>query len=141
MSLFLNTQKQFESQNWRLTAGVRNILQILDQTQKFISANTIQETLADIGKKIDLVTVYRILGKLKSISVIHEENGKWIKCIDPDNEDEHHFLTCNQCGKSEEIFLDYRDGISEQLAREKKFLLKEVHLSFQGICTKCINQE
>jgi len=87
---------------------------------------------------LDVTTIYRVLEKLQEVRLVHEFQGKWRMCSDCDNHTEsHHFLICESCGGAEEIFLDYHDAISEQLAKEKQFLLKKVHLGFLGTCRNC----
>ncbi len=133
-----HVHQRFTARNWRLTLGVRNVINVLDQEDTFLAASEIEEMLASFYRKIDPVTVYRILKKLKEAEVVHELNGKWIKCTDPENTDDHHFLICTECGKAEEIFLDYKEAIGKQLAAEKNFVLKDVHLSFTGVCENCL---
>ncbi len=133
-------EKKFLERNWRLTAAVRNVIDILAKAESFLSVVDIQEELNALGHPVDPVTVYRILKKMSDVSLIHEQEGRWIKCSDHENPKDHHFLICEMCGKSEEVFLDYRDTIADQLAREKKFLLKQVNLSFLGMCDKCLKK-
>ena len=100
-----------------------------------MSAHEIAQLL---NNKFDVSTVYRVLEKLQKTRLVHEFGGKWKWCTTPHNKEEaHHFLICEKCGNAEEIFLDYKDAIADQLAREKNFVLKKVHLSFLGTCRGC----
>lgn len=130
-------KKTFSENGWRMTAGVRNILVVLEEADTILSVQEISEKLKEINREIDITTIYRILEKLASVELIHEVEGKWIRCTDPENPDEHHFLICENCGKSEEIFLDYRKAIAKQLKKEKGFDLNRVSLTFYGICRDC----
>ncbi len=125
--------KKFEAKNWRCTKGVRNVVQLFEEVNNFLSVAEIQKKLSDL----DLATVYRILKRLSDIDLVHEHQGQWILCANPANTDDHHFLICDKCGNAEEIFLDYRDSIGQQLTQEKGFALKEVDLSFRGHCLEC----
>ena len=139
MNDFLESvHKSFVGHGWRVTAGVRNIANILSSTKKPITSAEICATLDKAGRPIDLTTVYRILERMVAINLIHTLNGKFIICSDPSNrQDSHHFLLCDDCGEAEEIFLDYFPSIEQQLKREKKFSLREVNMSFHGLCSNC----
>ena len=128
----------FTQKNWRITVAVRAILNLLEEAETMLSVRAIQRQLKQKEKIINTSTVYRILERLESSHLIHAFERRWKVCSYPENTtDEHHFLICDQCQRVEEIFLDYKSAIAEQLAQEKKFLLKKVHLGFFGICKNC----
>lgn len=128
---------RFKNKKWRITAGVRNIVDILSEAEYFLSVKEIQQKITNNGHPLDTATIYRILEKIAQVNLIHDFNGKWIKCSDPQNKLEHHHLHCSNCGFSEEIFLDYKQSIATQLLKEKDFKLKEVKLNFIGQCHRC----
>lgn len=130
-----SVEATFPVKRWRVTLGVREVLRALETNDYFLSAHEIEKILE---QAFDVTTIYRILEKLQEVQLVHEFQGKWRLCSDPSNHIEsHHFLICESCGEAEEIFLDYHDAISDQLAREKQFLLKKVHLGFLGTCRNC----
>lgn len=137
MNFLESVTEEFNKNNWRITLGVRNIAEILDTADSLYSVQTIKKILKKQKKELDIATIYRILEKFLTVDLVHEFDGKWKKCADPTNEDEHHFLVCERCGSAKEIFLDYKHSISGQLAKEKNFLLREVHLAFLGVCENC----
>ena len=96
-----------------------------------------RDTRDNRDRNINITTVYRILEKLDSMHLVHEFEGKWKKCQNLNNQNQHHFLICQVCGYAEEIFLDYKSSISDQLAKEKGFLLREVKIGFIGKCKRC----
>lgn len=125
----------FKARRWRVTLGVREVLRVLSEHECFLSAHEMEKKLQG---ELDVTTIYRVLEKLQEVRFVHEFQGKWRICSDPNNTTEsHHFLICEHCGVAEEIFLDYHEAISEQLANEKQFLLKKVHLGFLGVCRHC----
>lgn len=130
----------FEKRGWRATAAVRNVLRVLVQEECFLSVVDINNKLRTFSRAVDPVTIYRILDKLNILKVIHEQDGGWIVCSDVKRKEAHHFLICEKCGSAEEVFLDYKDSISKQLAKEKEFFLKEVDISFSGICKECLEE-
>lgn len=128
-------ESAFTARRWRVTLGVREVLRVLNECEYFVSAHDIEKIL---DHSLDVTTIYRVLEKLQEVRFVHEFQGKWRICSDCQNETEsHHFLICESCGQAEEIFLDYHEAISDQLAREKQFLLKKVHLGFLGTCRNC----
>ncbi len=128
-------ESAFTARRWRVTLGVREVLRVLNEIEYFVSAHDIEKIL---DHSLDVTTIYRVLEKLQEVRFVHEFQGKWRICSDCSNETEsHHFLICESCGNAEEIFLDYHEAISDQLAREKQFLLKKVHLGFLGTCRNC----
>lgn len=134
----LFVQKQFAGHGWRTTAGVQNVVRLLEQTTVPISSAEICDTLDKEGRPIDLTTVYRILDRLVALHLVHHIQGKFFRCSDSENKtDSHHFLLCDNCGKAEEIFLDYFKSIQQQLHREKGFGLREVEMCFRGLCSEC----
>lgn len=125
----------FTARRWRVTLGVREVLRVLNENEFFLSAHEMEKTL---DYSLDVTTIYRVLEKLQEVRFVHEFQGKWRLCSDCDNQTEsHHFLICESCASAEEIFLDYHEAIADQLAREKQFLLKKVHLGFLGTCRNC----
>jgi len=135
MNFLEGVKKKFEEKNWRFTKNVRAVSMFLNEQIFPVSAKAI---VKKCGLKIDLATVYRVCERLESALLIHKFNEKFIKCSAPNNQkEEHHFLVCEKCGASEEIFLNYKDGISKQLARKNNFLLKHVELVFFGVCKNC----
>ncbi len=128
-------ESKFKANRWRFTSSARQIVDALINQNVFISAYELEALLEE---ELNVTTVYRTLEKLQKLKLAHEFQGKWKWCENPKNEVEsHHFLICERCDNAEEIFLDYKAGIADQLAREKNFILTKVHLGFLGICKSC----
>ncbi len=135
MNFLEKTEKAFKQKNWRFTKNVRIIVIFLNDQSFPISARSL---VKNCGQKINVATVYRVCERLEKIKAIHKFHEKFIKCTNPNNKrEEHHFLICEKCGGAEEIFLNYKNSISKQLARDKNFLLKRVELEFSGVCKHC----
>jgi len=133
--LFQILETDFKEKNQRISKGVKTVIDILFDSDHFLSAYEIAKINEN---KLNHSTIYRILDKLQDSRIVHEFQGKWKICTDPENtEESHHFLICQECGKSDEIFLDYFNSISNQLREEKDFTLTQVHLGFLGICKDC----
>ncbi|HEY5714139.1 MAG TPA: transcriptional repressor [Candidatus Gracilibacteria bacterium] len=124
--------ERFEKEGWRMSAGVRNICEILESHENFLSQKEIANILQDMGKAVDYTTIYRILRKLQSLKLVHEFDQKWHRENEPANPLHGHFLICEETGYAEEIYLDYFNAIAKQLAKEKGFVLKSVKMAFFG---------
>ena len=129
---YTELENLFAQQSWRVTRGVRQVFDYLQSQSSFTKVGDIKTPA-----KIDLSTKYRILEKLLETKLIHQEGEGFRACSDLNNKQAHHFLICQNCDRAEEIFLDYKASISDQLAREKNFLLTDVRLSFYGRCKNC----
>jgi len=128
---------KFKEKQWRITIGVRSLVEVLEEAEYFLSVKEIRQKLKNNGYPLDAATVYRLLEKMGQVHLIHDFDSKWIKCSNPTNTLEHHHLHCSNCGFAEEIFLDYEQSIAKQLKEEKDFLLKDVKLDFIGRCHRC----
>lgn len=126
-------QERFASKNWRITAGVKNVLKFLVPTDRPLSAQELRELIEEDGKPIDLATVYRILERFIYVKLVHRVVNKFMLTSDPfrDQESEH-FLICEKTGKAVSIFLNYHSDIAEQLKQEKGFRLKHTEITFFG---------
>ncbi|MCF7812206.1 transcriptional repressor [Candidatus Gracilibacteria bacterium] len=128
----------FRQKNWRMTSAVRNIAHLLQETSMPLSVQQIQSLLLSKEHSVDPSTIYRILERFEEGHLIHNLQGQVFPCSNPkESSRQHHFLLCEKCGHAEEIFLDYQNSISRQLAQEKNFLLKKVEMYFWGICSRC----
>lgn len=131
-------EQKFARKAWRFTSGARNVGRIIFSTKAPLSATEIMEQIKRKELKIDLTTVYRLIDRFVSIDLAHLYNGQVMACSHHENtEEEHHFLICESCGEAEEIMLNYKDAISNQLDKEKKFKLRKVDLVFYGLCGSC----
>ncbi|MCF7917451.1 transcriptional repressor [Candidatus Gracilibacteria bacterium] len=128
----------FATRGWRITSGVRNLVDILGEASSPLSVQELDVLLGKETRDLDATTIYRILDKFIEAGILHNLSGRFIRCKAPHEiKKQHHFLLCEKCGKAEEIFLDYQGSIEKQLAQEKNFVLREVEMYFWGTCGHC----
>lgn len=115
------------------------VIDMLNDTEQFCSAQDIHARLIDSGAKIGLTTVYRTLQQLSSIGAIdtlNDESGETLyrRCA---MDTHHHHLVCTQCRQTVEI----DGGPVEDWARETA-----AHFGFKktghtadvfGLCPNC----
>ena len=133
LSFIDRVTEKFKKNSWRLTAGTRNLIEILGESKFPLSIRDLCDFLAKQEHALDQATVYRLVEKLKSQDLVAEINHKFIACSEPKSPTERrHFLVSEKTGRAEEIFLDYHEAISKQLAKERGFLLRKTDLTFYG---------
>lgn len=131
----------FLKNKWRFTVNVQNIAHLLDNSREMLSPQDIYEVISRrANHKTDLSTIYRILERMKKVSLVYEMEGKFVKNGSPEEKNASpHFLLCKKCGKVEEIFLEYDlKAITKQLEKEKGFQLVNMAITFNGHCSECI---
>ncbi|MCB9809755.1 transcriptional repressor [Candidatus Peribacteria bacterium] len=130
--------RAYAEHNWRLTAAVRNLITIFEQSTTLLSANELTAMLRSRGHHTDITTVYRILERLQELRCVTQIDTGFIRTTAYQSTGmSHHFLLCTSCGQAEEITLNYKEGIARQLAEEKQFSLDHVEMTFYGLCQAC----
>lgn len=134
-------ESAFLKNKWRFTVNVQNISHLLDNSRVMLSPQEIYDVISTrANHKTDLSTIYRILERMKKVSLVYEMEGKFVKNASPEEKNASpHFLLCKNCGKVEEIFLEYDlNGITKQLQKEKGFRLSTMAITFNGECAECL---
>lgn len=124
------------ARNTRQRSAVVDVLQDID---RFASAQSIHRELCDRGQKVGLTTVYRTLQTLTEVGAVdalNSDTGETLyrHCL---TDRHHHHLVCTNCGRSEEI----EGGPVEQWAKETAenygFELSEHDAEIFGVCENC----
>jgi Fur family transcriptional regulator, zinc uptake regulator len=131
------------SGGYKVTRARRQVLVVLDEAQKPLSAYEIQKLLKQEDKYLNHVTIYRILDLLCHLNLAHRilSTGGYVKCGLGKQPGCHRFLVCRKCGAIIEF-------ASEELCREENDFAgnfgfhTEYHLSeFSGLCASCYEKE
>lgn len=124
------------ARNTRQRSAVVDVLQDID---RFASAQSIHRELCDRGQKVGLTTVYRTLQTLTEVGAVdalNSDTGETLyrHCL---TDRHHHHLVCTNCGRSEEI----EGGPVEQWAKETAekygFELSGHDAEIFGVCQNC----
>ena len=81
------------------------IVDLLERSQVFLSAQQIHAELEEEGTKVGLATVYRNLQSLAEedlVDTVRSDDGEALYRLCT-NEGHHHHLVCRSCGKAVEI--------------------------------------
>ncbi|MGF1514532.1 MAG: Fur family transcriptional regulator [Elainellaceae cyanobacterium] len=119
------------------TRSQAQILSLLEQTARAISAQDLHMELRSRDCVMGLATVYRALEALKldgSVQVRTLTNGEALYSLT--QEDRHH-LTCLRCGKSLPIDECPVHELEERLDQDHRFKVYYHTLEFFGLCAGC----
>ena len=124
------------ARNTRQRAAVVDILQDID---RFASAQSIHRELTDRGQKVGLTTVYRTLQTLTEVGAVdalNSETGETLyrHCL---TDRHHHHLVCTNCGRSEEIDGGPVEEWAKETAEKYGFQLSGHDAEVFGVCKTC----
>ncbi|OGZ64263.1 MAG: hypothetical protein A3A98_02685 [Candidatus Staskawiczbacteria bacterium RIFCSPLOWO2_01_FULL_40_39] len=103
---------------------------------------SVKEIVKSIGsKKINQVTVYRILTAFKKAGIIAQVDFQaGCAYFEVRDNGDHHHIICTECKKVEDfVGCDY-DALSNEALKQSNDFKKVMHHSFElfGICNTCI---
>ena len=130
-----------KNQGERITIIRREIITLLTESNKPLSANEIIKLLAEKRLSVNKTTVYRQLDLLQEYNMIHEIrlNDRTRRYeITSEKEEHHHHLVCLRCKKIEDI--NFKEDIQRQekiITKKKGFKVLQHSLEFFGLCKNC----
>ena len=131
-----NDTLKIGARNTRQRAAVVDILQDID---RFASAQSIHRELTDRGQKVGLTTVYRTLQTLTEVGAVdalNSETGETLyrHCL---TDRHHHHWVCTNCGRSEEIDGGPVEEWANETAEKYGFQLSGHDAEVFGVCRTC----
>jgi Fur family transcriptional regulator, ferric uptake regulator len=121
----------------RSTAQKALIRSALAAETRFVSAQELHRTLAEEGHSVGLATVYRQLGSLSESgladSITISERQLFRAC---DQDEHHHHLVCENCGKAVEVEPPSEDWI-RKVANSHGFTATRHVFEIFGLCAEC----
>lgn len=130
----MNTFAKLRSKGYRVTNQREIILQkIKDHPQ------TVEEIHEQLGKKVDLASVYRtlqVLVKNKLVRVINlGDKKKRFEIIDEKNH--HHHFTCNNCKSIEDISSQFEEKLIADIQSQARLKIEDHSIELYGLCQDC----
>jgi Fe2+ or Zn2+ uptake regulation protein len=113
----------------KLTKPRLLVLEVFEGDHKTLSA---KEIYSKLQKRVDLASVYRIVGLFKELGIIYEErvgNKEYFYLADK----QHHHIVCRECGYTECV------PCNHLFSKIKNFSNIFHQLSLSGVCKKCNN--
>lgn len=103
-----------------MTAPRRAICAVLsEQSRRHLSAAEVQALAEELlGRPIDLSTVYRTVDALQEAGAVHHVHlGPGASVIHLTDEEHHHHLVCDTCGRTVDLPMDELDPLAALLER------------------------
>lgn len=120
----------------RVTVGRISILNIIESSNKGLSAENIYYECKNQNENVNLSTVYRTLELLEENDIIKKINIDGPAIYVPKKESHKHTLKCDLCSKCVEIPCPMEE-IEEVIKAKVGFSLTEHKLELSGICGEC----
>jgi Fe2+ or Zn2+ uptake regulation protein len=126
----------------RITRPLKEVIAQLARSNAPLGAYEIRDALKEQGKRVDVVTVYRILSELEASGLAHKVAGKrdgYVLCtISRAEPHPSMHLVCSSCGCAEEVPVP-RSALGEILTQAGRhgFETALAAVSLSGLCTHC----
>jgi len=130
--------RQLRAYGYRITMPRVQVIRALADSNRALSAYAIHEKIMESKGKIDVVSVYRILGTLQEIGLIHHIGivDGYFPCRmdDAHQESSAHFI-CEKCGCVTEVSVPQETvDATHRQAQEHEFLPTGIKLEVLGLC-------
>jgi Fur family ferric uptake transcriptional regulator len=138
----------FQDAGFRITFPRQVIFDLLNKTDKHLSAEDIYLEVHKKYPAIGLTTIYRTLELLVNMGLVFkfdfgDGRARYELSQGPGAVKHHHHLVCTNCGR----VIDYTDYIEqekelvnkteEELSRKYNFEINNHQIQFLGLCEKC----
>ncbi len=125
----------------RITTPRLIVIRVLSRATRALSAADIHREILAQNFRVDMVSVYRVLGTLAEIGLVHHVGlvDAYRACTSEDFHDENQeHLVCSECGGVTEIPFspDLLAAANNQL-RSVSFKPSLIKLEIRGICENC----
>jgi Fur family ferric uptake transcriptional regulator len=113
-----------------------NILKVLEQTKKPLSAQEIWAEIQKQGQKIGVATVYRNLEslKIKGLIQIRTVHNQAIYSLVSEKQN---FATCLQCGEQTPLGISLAQSVEAPTLQSQAFEVYYHTLEVFGLCSPC----
>ena len=128
-------------QGLRLTPQRQMILNVIEQAQEHLSAESICQRVQARYPFVSLSTIYRTLELLKTLGLVREVHllGDQ-RFYESASGGAHHHLLCRGCGDILHADADLLAGLREQLEQRYQFTPLSLDLIATGYCAACQSQ-
>ena len=127
------------SRGYKVTGPRREVLEAVERATAPVSPYDIGRMMEQGGRHLDHVTIYRVLGLLCSLNLVHKvlTRGGFVKCDLLDEPGCHRFLVCRQCGVLQEFTDEALCYQESQIARRMGFHSEHHLTESSGLCQRC----
>ena len=124
----------------RITSARRAICEVLaDRHHDHLDASALRVHAEEIaGRAIDPSTVYRAIDTLQAVGLVrHVHLGGGAAVLHLADDDGHHHMTCELCGRTVDVPATELLGALEPVALSHGFVAVTVHFAVVGLCADC----
>ena len=127
----------------RITMPRVQVIRVLGESNRALSAQAIYERILSSGGRIDVVSVYRILATLQEIHAVHHiglVDGYYACRSQGEHPDGVQHWVCDECGcVSEQDLSPKTRQETSDLAAKIEFAVQTVKLEVLGRCAHCVS--
>lgn len=122
----------------RITPARRALIRAIERSPRPLHPRELQALLASEGVRMDRVSVYRNLGALLDLGLLHRVVGS--RAVRPCGEKErrcHHAIVCTECGSAREFHSGPLERALGDVRRATRFQVQGHVIELRGICERC----
>jgi Fur family ferric uptake transcriptional regulator len=130
-----------EGRGVRLTRQRRILLEVMDQAEQHLSADSILERAQKIDPRVHRVTVYRTLemlkrhGLLDELDLLHIHGHRHF--YESHGPRDHIHVACLRCGKVREVESELFEQLKRQIERDTGIQITVTRTEIGGYCDAC----
>jgi len=135
-------QDTFRAAGRRLTPQRQLILEVLQESNEHLDAESLHDQAKARDPNIGLATVYRTLAVLKEMGLVEEHRlGEEHSHYEAVKDKPHYHFTCLGCGKVIEFDTPLVAQIQRELSEQDGVSIIGTHLHLSGYCAECQEQK
>ncbi|MDH5505994.1 MAG: transcriptional repressor [Anaerolineae bacterium] len=133
-------RQQLNEHGLRATPQRLLVLQILEEAEEHLDAESISQLAHARDPKISLATVYRTLNKLKDVNLVaqryfaRDHKREYYEKV---AKKEHYHFTCMSCGEIIELHTPRIRQAKQELSQELGIMFSHACMCFEGYCAQC----
>lgn len=133
-----NHIEHLKEKGHRITPARSAIVDLLENTDRPISAKSLHTMLERIGIQVNVTTVYRELEFLLAENIIEKVPLKDTELhYEMKGRPHHHHLMCTECGNIDDITLQSEQILLEEAHTTSSYNINRHSLAFFGTCPRC----
>lgn len=131
-------REAFHEAGRRLTTQRRLILEVLEESEGHLDAETLHDRVRARNPNISLATVYRTLAVLEGMGRVEKHSLGEDHChYETVREERHYHFACLGCGRVIEFDAPEVARVARRLSEREDVQITDAHLSLSGYCARC----